>query len=90
MAHPKLDTRGVHRFDKDKRSNRWYLASIHPIQWFVNEDARIAVQNGLVYTGAGEVIPRKDQPQWFVDALAKLTPEHRASLGIKDTTPKAS
>jgi hypothetical protein len=80
-----LDTRGVHVFRKDKKSNRWYHAETHPIQWFCSEGGRFAVQDGVVWTASGVRVPAKEQPQWLTDAIAALSPAHRASLGLKDT-----
>ena len=78
-----LNSRGVHVFEKDKRQNKWYLKSVHPIQWFVNADSRIAIQHGTVFTAAGETIKPKDYPTWLLDQIAAMTDAHLASLGFK-------
>lgn len=83
-----LNTRGVHIFKKDKKANRWYHAETHPIQWFVSAETRIAVQDGKFFTAGGVELKRADVPAWVLEAVGRLTPSHRASLGLKDPEPR--
>ena len=80
-----LETRGVHVFKKDKRTNRWALSEIHPIQWLAREGmGRFAIQDGTIFTAGGEPVGAKAVPQWLKDDIAALDHNVRASVGLKD------
>ena len=79
-----LQTRGVHVYSKDPKSNLWVLTSIHPIQWLSRQgEGRFAIQDGNIFTAGGELVPAKAVPVWLKNDIATLDPAVRASVGLK-------
>ena len=78
----RLDTRGVHVFKKNPKTQQYSLSEVHPIQWLTREgQGRLAIQDGSVYSSSGERLTVKQIPAWFHEDVAKLGPEILTSLG---------
>lgn len=83
MTSPSLNTRGVHVYTKDKKTNRWYHSDTHPIQWLVTDQGRVAIQDGNVFSASGKMLTGDEIPAWFHAEVAKLSPKLLESLRFK-------
>ena len=88
----RLEARKVHEYAKVPGTQAFRLARINPILRIaragVGEDGNtsvLCIQRGTVFTEGGQVMKRKDLPQWFHDELAKCSPAALAECGWKST-----
>lgn len=81
-----FDIGAVHVFRKPPGHPSWVLSEVHPVMWFTNQDERLAIQHGKVWTAGGVLVPKKDLPAWFAEAVAKANPAALAECGYKAAT----
>lgn len=44
----------------------------------------VFIQNGTFYTEDGKELPLEKRPKWLQEELAKLTPQVRAEVGLRE------
>lgn len=79
---PHLRLEEVHKLQKiPGTTDQYQVTEMHPAQRFVNGSESIWIQDGNLFYDGGQVV--QHPPSWVRDELAKLTPEHLKSLGMK-------